>query len=546
MRALKPPISPVGRDLDLERLTSEKWDLLVVGAGVTGLAVARDAALRGAKVAVIEEYDIAFGTSSRSSRLIHGGLRYLASFELGLVREGLVERQRLLRTSGGLVRPERFLYLVYCEDPDSLFKIRLGVGLYGLLSTGYRLGPSHRVSKAQLVETLPGIETDCLDGAVSYYDGATHDARLTVALACSCREVDVPVITRCRALNFLSEDSRTVGATVVDSVSSQTHKIRSRAVVVCTGPWQGLHRDIPPKIRTARGSHVSVPRERLPISCFLAMRSPDDGRQTFALPFGDYTVLGTTDVDDATPPAEVRPTVEDTDYLLAVANQVFPDADLGRGDVVGSWAGLRPLVADETATDPDALSRKHRVVRASPGCWILAGGKLTSHRKMAEDCVNRVLRGEPFRERSFGPCVTQRRDLCQGNPDRGRLILTRLKVPADKIDYLEGLYGARLDRLTDHLENAPAVEFDERILRAQATLAAEEEGALSLDDILLRRVDPGLLDLVRCWHQAPLVAREVAEPLGWSREHMESQVEAFRRGIEEELRATRGDIPIQA
>ncbi len=540
MLSLPPPVSPPSRELDIERLETVDWDLLVVGGGATGVAVARDAALRGLEVALAEEHDIAFGTSSRSSRLIHGGLRYLASAELGLVREGLRERHYLLETAPHLVRAEQFAYLVYSEDPDALWKIRLGVALYALLATGYRLGPNRKLSTEALGELVPGIETDRLDGAVTYFDGATHDARLTVAVAASAREAGATLLTRCRVGDLVRRNGRVEGTVVDDTIADRSFEVSARVVLLCTGPWQALHADIPPHLRTARGSHVSLHRERLPLDLALVLRSPQDGRQTFALPMGDYTVLGTTDVDDDTPPSEVRPTVEDTDYLLAVANHAFPTADLARRDVVGAWAGLRPLLAADETGDPDELSRRHRVVRAAPGLWVLAGGKLTAQRQMAEDCLNDILRREDYDDRSLARCHTHELPITPGDVERGRDDLRRLKADPAMIDRLLGLYGGRLGRLTAHLREAPPVRLAERVLIAAARMAAEEEGALSLDDALLRRLDPGALDLERAIEIAPLVAREMAEPLGWTRQQMEAQVEAFRQGATGDLTAARG------
>lgn len=541
MLDLTPPVSPESRDLALERLGEEVWDLLVVGGGISGVAVARDAALRGLRVALVEAHDIAFGTSSRSSRLIHGGLRYLKSLDLGLVREGVVERRRLLRTAPGLVQTKRFIYLVYCEDPDSLWKIRLGVRLYGLLALGHRLGGSTKLTTGELAELLPGIETDCLDGAVAYQDCAAHDARLTLAVACSVLETGAPIVTRCRVDGFLTEGDRTTGALVTDLVGRRTHRVEARVVALCTGPWQRLHADVPPRIRTARGTHISVPAHRLPTDCFLALRSPEDGRQTFALPFGDHTVLGTTDDADPAPPAEVRPTTADTDYLLGVANHAFPGARLTRRDVVGAWAGLRPLVAEESSKDTDALSRRHHIARVGPGRWVLAGGKLTTHRRMAEDTLDAILRRESFPQRHIEPCRTSHRPLFASDVTTGIEALERVKAPRRTIERLIELYGDRLAHLTVRLAEAPPVELAERLAIAQARLAAEAELALTLDDVLLRRMDPGPLDLVRCVQLAPVVARAMAEPLGWNREQMEGQIEAFRAGVEEELRAARGD-----
>lgn len=543
MLALLPPISPPSRELDLERLESVDWDLLVVGGGISGVAVARDAALRGLRVALVEEHDIAFGTSSRSSRLIHGGLRYLASAELGLVREGLRERHYLLRHAPHLVRRERFAYLVYSDDPAALWKIRLGIGLYALLATGHRLGPNRRVSTEALAEMVPGIETDRLDGAVTYFDAATHDARLTLAVAGAAREAGVSLLTRCRVDSFLRRDERTSGAVVEDTIASRSLEVNARVVVLCTGPWQALHADLPPQLRTSRGSHVSLDRERLPIDLALVLRSPEDGRQTFALPMGEYTVLGTTDVDDDTPPAEVRPTVEDTDYLLAVANHAFPAARLERRDVVGAWAGLRPLLAEDEKGDPDELSRRHRVVRAEPDLWVLAGGKLTAHRQMAEDCVDEILDREEFDALSPARCQTRELPIAGGDVERAREDLTRLKADPGVIAHLLGLYGERLGRLTAHLGEAPPVELGERLLIAGARMAVAEEGALSLDDVLLRRLHPGPLDLEQTLEIAPLVAREIADPLGWTREQMGSQLEIYRQRAFGDLVAARGSPP---
>ena len=327
-------------------------------------------------------------------------------------------------------------------------------------------------------------------------------------------------------------------------MGERSFEIEARAVVLCTGPWQRLHADVPPHIRTARGSHVSVPAERLPLDAFLALRSPDDGRQTFALPFGDYTVLGTTDEDDATPPARVRPQVADTDYLLTVANHAFPGARLTRRDEVGAWAGPRPMVAEIYGASTGALSRRHHVVRAGPGRWVLAGGKLTTHRRMAEDLLDELLRHERFPGRDLEPCVTRRKPLFEGDTRAGRELLRRLKAPDAVIERLIGLYGGRLEQLTLRLMEAPPVELTERIVLAEARLAVEAELALSLDDVLLRRLYPGPLDLVRCWELSRTVAKEVAEALGWNRSQMEEQIGDFRRGVEDELRSARGDIPI--
>ncbi|HEX5757948.1 MAG TPA: glycerol-3-phosphate dehydrogenase/oxidase, partial [Thermoanaerobaculia bacterium] len=471
------------------------WDLLVVGGGASGAAVARDAALRGLAVALVERHDLAFGASSRSSRLIHGGLRYLAHGDLALVREGLVERGRLLATAAGLVRPVRFLYPVYAGDPDPLWRVDLGLHLYDLLAAGHSLGRHRRLSADEAAAVAPGLRRDGLRGAAVYGDAACHDARLVVALARSASAAGAIVVTRCKA-----ERPGSGGLVAIeDTVSARGLTVRARAVVLCCGPWSDLLAGGPVRLRTTRGAHLAFPRARLPLACHVALRSPDDGRLAFAMPAGEHTVVGTTDEDDGTPPDAVRATPDDVAYLLRVARHAFPDAALAPADVSGVWAGLRSLVARRSRdgrVHPSAVSRRHVVARAGPGLWVLAGGKLTSHRRMAEDCLDAVLRElRPRLERAPGPCVTHRVPLA--TEEQGG--------------------NAELETLV--------------------TRAADEEWALALDDLLLRRLEPGPLDYAACLAAAPRAAALLGERLGWSEGERQAQVGAFAALVEGELAA---------
>lgn len=525
MRALLPPRSTPARDRALAELRERRWDLLVVGGGITGVAVARDAALRGLSVALIEQHDLAFGTSSRSSRLVHGGLRYLEELDFRLVREGLQERGRLLSNSGGLVWPVEFVYPVYAGDPKPLWMIYVGTRLYAALAGRYAIRGPRLLEPQAVAERLPGLSRGGLDGAVSYADAATHDARLTVGVARSAAAAGAVIVTRVRAAELLRRPAGVAGVGAEEVLASSRFEIAARATVLATGPWQDLHADIPPIIRTARGTHVAVARQRLPIDDCLALSSPRDGRLVFALPGGDHTVLGTTDEDDPVTPEDAAPTAGDVDYLLEAANHGFPAAGLRRRDVSGAWAGLRPLIADPGERDPDELSRRHEVVRGGPGLWILAGGKLTTHRRMAEDLVDAICEELAVE----APCVTATTPLFASPEDASA---TRPSLDGE----LVRCYGGAIGELTARLGDASAEDAD-ALLAARIGHAVEAEWALSLDDLLLRRLPPGPLDLPACAATAGPVAAHLEGLLGWSRGETEAQIEELRARIDAELGA---------
>jgi len=536
MPPLPAPGSPDRRRADLKRLSAQAWDLLVVGGGITGVAVARDAALRGLSVALLEQFDLAYGTSSRSSRLIHGGLRYLESFELSLVHEGLVERRRLLDAAPGLVRPVQFLYPVFPKDPDPLWMVHLGTWAYDTLAGQYGIGSRQLLAPNEVLAREPELRQRGLRGAICYADGATNDARLTVAVALSAAAAGATIVTRLRVQGLLRNASgRVTGVQAVDGVDGSSLEVEAQAVALCTGPWQNLHAEIPPYIRTARGTHISVPAERAPVRHFVALHAPRDGRLTFALPHGDYTVFGTTDDDDPVDPGAVQAQSADVDYLLDDANHAFPGFELSRADVCGFWAGLRPLIADPDHADPDQLSRRHQVVAGAPGLWILAGGKLTTHRRMAEDLLDAVLEGSPGLHAAR--CRTAEIPLLPGDLQDGRTRLIRLGCDPARIQRLEFTHGVRSAKVAERA--APVVteggDLDEAIFEACLALAVEEEWALSLDDLLLRRLLPGPLDLRTCLQAAESAAQRVSDALEWDAAAQRGQVEGFHDLVGQEL-----------
>ncbi|MGA9837821.1 MAG: glycerol-3-phosphate dehydrogenase/oxidase, partial [Gemmatimonadaceae bacterium] len=368
------------------------FDLLVVGGGITGAGIARDAALRGFQVLLVDRNDFASGTSSRSSRLIHGGLRYLEHGQLKLVFEASSERRRLLRLAPHLVHPLRFVWPVYVGARVPYWKVLAGVTLYDALAMFHNVHRHQRLSVAAVQDEEPRLASDGLEGGVSYYDAATDDARLTLANVLDAERAGAVVLNHVAVDAFALARGRAVGAHLVDRLTGDAVDVLARATVNATGPWSDDVRKLEgaadrPRVRGSKGTHILVPRDRVGNTAALTLLSPTDGRVMFALPAGAFTVFGTTDTFTSARPDEVRASEDDVAYLLRAANTFFPAAHLGRSDVVSAWAGIRPLVAT-TADSPNAASREHAIQVTPAGVVTITGGKLTTYRIMAAQVVD--------------------------------------------------------------------------------------------------------------------------------------------------------------
>jgi glycerol-3-phosphate dehydrogenase len=352
-------------------LESGVFDVLVVGGGITGAGIARDAAIRGLKVAIVDKSDWASGTSSKSSRLVHGGIRYLERGEIGLVRESVRERETLLRIAPHLVKPLEFVWPVYRGARLPRWKLRAGLTLYDLLAGKGRVRRHHSLSIEQVLEHEPMLGAKGLKGGASYFDASTDDAGLTRANVQSAVDHGAVAVDHARADGF----------TVRDMMSDASVRVEARAIVSATGPWQA---------KGTKGSHISVPQSRLGNRSAVTMTSPDDGRVMFVLPSGDHTIVGTTDLRTDESPDDVAISDEEVRYLLRAANAYFPEARLTTEDIVEKWSGIRPLAAAPAGTSPSSISREHRISRDSAGTVIVTGGKLTTYRSMAEEVVDVV------------------------------------------------------------------------------------------------------------------------------------------------------------
>ena len=394
------------RENILRGLGEERFDLLVIGGGIVGAGVARDGALRGMKVGLIDANDFAFGTSSRSSRLLHGGIRYLAQGRVGLVREASVEKRILHRIAPHLAEPLAFCFPTYRGSQWPLWQMRIGVKVYDLLCGGRNFGRSEGMNAARTVEVCPGLTREGLTGAVRYFDGFTNDARLVIDTLRSAAKAGAVVGNYVR-FRGVEERGDGFSCLVRDEIADEDFRISMRAIVNATGPWSeglGLSKV---KLRLTKGIHLVFERERLPTTDAVVITQGK--RILFVLPWGERTIVGTTDTDFEGRPEDVRVEQSDVDYLLGSVNEFFPRAELRSADVVSTWAGLRPLIADPHGR-PSDISRTHSIEESARGWWDVAGGKLTTYRLMAEQTVDRVAE---FLGADFGKCVTAEKALLE-------------------------------------------------------------------------------------------------------------------------------------
>jgi glycerol-3-phosphate dehydrogenase len=522
-------------------LGTRTFDLLVVGGGINGAAIARDAALRGLSVCLVERKDWSWATSSKSSKLAHGGLRYLEQFELGLVHEALQDRERLLEQAPHLVRPLRFLYPIY-PHVAARRAVRAGLFLYDLLSHGKSLPKRKYLNRARTMDLAPGLAADGLAGGATYYDAQIQSVeRLVVEMVCDARAHGAVCLAHAGATALRIEPDgtlrRATGATLL--VDGQAVDVHARAVVNATGCWVDdtlgpLAAGKPPKVRKTKGVHVVVPRF---CDVALIVKAAHDGRTFFILPWQDACVIGTTDTDYEGDAGDAAADAEDVAYLLDSAARYFPDADLG--DIRYTYAGVRALVNEEGVTESN-VTRRHILYEHADhdqvaGLWSLQGGKITTARTLAEECVDRVARflgraelakRHPTRTARYpgGPAEpwTTFRPKAVGEAEAAGL-------DAAAAAHLVDTYGARWHQVLE-CDDTPGAR--QRLHAAHPHLGCEvawavrQEDARDLADVMLRRTTLGLAadgepDAAR------VVAERMAALLGWDGAQRERQWRAY-------------------
>jgi glycerol-3-phosphate dehydrogenase len=559
--AAETPFSHQTRVAALSSMAAQPVDLLVIGGGITGAGIARDAALRGFRVALVDKGDFASGTSSHSSRLIHGGIRYLEQRNFRLVFEASRERRVLLRIAPHLVRPLPFLLPVYRGARVPAWKLRAGMWLYDALAA-FRNVKTHRwLNPTRVRRAEPALKDRGLTGAALYWDAQTDDARLVLATVRSAARTGALVANYAEVTSLLKPDGRVRGAVVRDVLSGESRTVRALVVVNAGGPWVDALRRMddpaaPPLLRLTKGAHVAVPRRRIGHERAITLFSPIDGRVMFVLPWGELSYVGTTDTDADTPPDGVRVTADDVTYLLRSANAAFPEAHLAANDVVSVWAGLRPLLRSDPVNPatqggaPSQVSREHRVVESAQGLITIAGGKLTTYRVMARDVTDRVaarlheLDGRPIASRP----PTDRLPLPGGEAaELGVLIEgARARGVSDATArHLVASYGSEtpavlnlVDR--DRTLGEPIVPGRPEIW-AEVAHAVDREMALRIQDVLVRRLHLFYEHAEQATAVVTPVAQRMKKLLGWDEvREAEELVDYFR--VVERARMFRTDL----
>jgi glycerol-3-phosphate dehydrogenase len=554
--------APFQRPDALRALADEQFDVVVVGGGVTGAGVALDAASRGLRTALIERDDFASGTSSKSSKLVHGGLRYLQQGEVGLVYEALAERQRLLRNAPHLVKLLPFLIPMFGKDgviPAKIARI-LGLAMWGYdLTGGYRVGKLHqRVTKDEALGYFPTLPPDNLVSGYLYYDASADDARLTLTiLRTAAYEHGAVVVNRTAAVGIhRDEDGRTAGVEV--EADGRRFVISAHAVVNAAGVWSDEVRMLdegrnPDSIRPAKGVHVAIPHQLVGATIAAVIPVPKDRRSVFVVPQGDLAYVGTTDTDYDGPLDDPQCTPDDIDYLLRAINGACVN-EIRREDIVGTWAGLRPLVKAASNGRTADLSRRHSVRISDSGVVTITGGKLTTYRRMAQDTVDTVIKKvlPPAIATRAGSCRTRKLGL-RGAEGYDSVVTASSAYPSvttTAARHLADRYGGEARALMGMVESDPTLAAPLvdglAYMRVEAVFAARYEMARSVDDVLSRRTRARLWARDAAAAAADDVAELIAPELGWGPAESAESAAAFRALCEEERRAGGLDPSIAA
>jgi len=537
-------LSPAAREEALQAMADTELDILVIGGGVVGTGSALDAATRGLSVGLVEARDFASGTSSRSSKLVHGGLRYLEMFDFALVREALEERGLLLtRLAPHLVRPVPFLYPLHhtWERPY----VGAGLVLYdGLAMAGkYEMGvPRHRhLFRKQLARMAPDLRTDDLTGAVRYYDCQVDDARLVMNIARTAAAYGAHVASRTKVTGFLREGGRVVGARVTDLETGRETEVRAKVVVNAGGVWTNEIQDMlggrgALDVEASKGIHLVVPRDRIRSEAGFITKT--ETSVLFVIPWGRHWIIGTTDTPwdlDLAHPAASR---ADIDYVLGHVNKLLR-TPLDHDDVEGVYAGLRPLLRG--ATEPTSkISREHTVATPVPGLVMIAGGKLTTYRVMARDAVDAATASL---DAPVGKSITDRVPLLGASGFEARtnqrVALARTSnLGIARIDHLLGRFGGLIDEVLGLVDERPELGRPlggaEDYLAAEVVYAVTHEGARHLDDVLCRRTRISIEFFDRGTAAARPAAELMAAELGWDQARLDDEVDHYLRRVEAE------------
>ncbi len=534
-----------------EMSSDEGLDVLVIGGGVTGAGVALDAATRGLRTGIVEAQDWASGTSSRSSKLVHGGLRYLQMLDFHLVREALTERDRLINyLAPHLVKPVAFLYPLEHRAWERAY-VGAGVALYDTLATaapGKRALPFHKhLTKRGLKRRFPDLQSDAAVGAIQYWDAAVDDARLVLTLVRTAVHHGALATTRTQVVRMLKDaDGRVAGAVLVDLEDGREYEVRARHVINATGVWTEETEQLAGatgglKVLASKGIHIVVPRDRIRGEVGLILQT--EKSVLFVIPWSRYWIIGTTDTAWHQELQHPVANSADIDYILEHANAILA-TPLTREDIIGTWAGLRPLLQPTDVSEDSSakVSREHTTASPMPGLTVIAGGKLTTYRVMAEDAVDFALGDEA----ASMPSVTDRVALLgaadlEAARGRARLWAKKYGWSRTMVSHLLHRYGSLLSELVADIVHDPSLaetlEHSDAYLRAEIAYAAKHEGVLHLEDVMMHRTRLNYEMADRGLAVLPEIAQIVGDVVGWDDATRQAEIDSYTRRAQAESAA---------
>ncbi|CAN2184470.1 GlpA Glycerol-3-phosphate dehydrogenase [Candidatus Nanopelagicaceae bacterium] len=539
-------LSPAQRDAAIKALATEEFDILVIGGGVTGAGAVLDAASRGLKVALVEARDIASGTSSRSSKLIHGGLRYLEQYDFKLVREALHERELMVSSlSPHLVKPVGFLYPLHEKLKDRTY-VGAGLALYDVLRGFQRALPWHKhMSGKKIAEIAPSLRQDIVTGAVKYYDAQVDDARHTMTIVRTARRHGATIATRVEVDQLIKDGKKVIGATVTDIETGKKIKVSAKSVVMCAGIWSDeMHAKFGLKagygVTMSKGVHIVMPGDAIKSNTGIILKTAIS--VLFLIPWGDKWIVGTTDTPYDGDRAQPHATSEDIQYILDQANKVL-DPLLKREDIIGVYAGLRPLVSNAKDSVTTKLSREHTTDRSAPGFVSIAGGKYTTYRVMGKDAIDLAVIDL---RRIVSESCTEKLPLVGADGyfalvQQSAQIAQQFGLDEKTVVHLLNRYGSMisevLELITGDKKLAKPLAPNLPYLKAEIVYAASHEGAMSVDDVISRRTRLAFEAPHAGIDLADEIATLIAPVLGWGAKEKKASVAQYREQVEAEVQA---------
>jgi glycerol-3-phosphate dehydrogenase len=520
-------------------LNGSGFDLIIFGGGSLGAGIARDGAMRGLSVLLVEQKDFGWGTSSRTSKIIHGGIRYLEYGDLGLVFEALRERFILEKIASHLVHPLPFLIPVYKDGPRPLWKIRAGLFIYDALSLFKNRERYRVIGREETLKRVPFLNPEKLLGAGVYYDSQMNDARVVLENILDAKSHGAAVFNYVKLEQFKIEGGALKGVLLKDQLTGQTIEVKGRFFVNATGPWVEQVAKLtgeknPVKVRMTQGTHIIVPRISGDQAVVVSPR--DEKRIFFILPWGQHSLIGTTDIDYQGDPGDVRPLKEEIQYLMGETNTFFPGVHLKEKEILSIFSGVRPLL-DSPGVPPSSVSRKVKIVESPMRMISIAGGKFTTSRSTAEKVIDRV--GKWLRRADLKACATAETPLYGGDFPKGLGEYLRKNgekwgghygLEVSTVSYLINHYGTKASKVLDLVEKnkelGKKIDPDFPNIKAEIIYAIENEMALTLSDFMRRRTLLALEGVVSK-ERLQEICRLMAGKLGWSQQQIEKEIEAY-------------------